>query len=79
MSLKRKIPEEDDLLNFSPKKKRIVLTIDLISQNIPLSDDTFIAIAKEFGQNIGISDMEFSYSKGWLENLNDAIIFFKER
>ena len=50
---------------------------DLISHNIPLSYDMFIAIAKEFGPNIGISDMEFSYSKGWLEKFKTSNIIFQ--
>jgi hypothetical protein len=38
------------------------------AHNIPISDAVLISQAKIFGQMLGISDFEFKYSIGWLNN-----------
>ena len=40
---------------------------DKVNNKVCISDDLLIAQAKVFGSLIGISDLEFSYSRGWLD------------
>ena len=39
---------------------------DLNARNVPLSDDLYLKKAKELGEEIGISELQFSYSRGML-------------
>ena len=41
--------------------------IDKVKNAISVSDAIIIKQAKVFGPSLGISDLEFSYSQGWLE------------
>ena len=44
---------------------------DCRAHNLPISDAMLLVKAKEFGEMIGISDLEFKYSKGWLDKFKD--------
>ena len=50
---------------------------DLSNQNITVSDDMLILKARDFGTMIGISELEFSYSRGWLEKFKQRNNLFK--
>lgn len=39
-----------------------------LKNSISISDSISLRQAKIFGPSLGISDLEFGYSKGWLEN-----------
>jgi hypothetical protein len=41
--------------------------IDKLSNKISISDSIVVNQAKRFGEQLGISNLEFSYSRGWLE------------
>ena len=41
--------------------------VDKLNNKISISDSILINQARKFGEQLGISDLEFSYSKGWLE------------
>ena len=41
---------------------------NVISLNLPISENMLIAQAKIFGERIGIAELEFRYSNGWLRN-----------
>ena len=73
--LKNQAKFED--LNCSPYVKRLrqpkfehlerclmVFGNDLASHNIPICDEMYIEQAKKFGEDIGISKLELSYSRG---------------
>jgi hypothetical protein len=85
--------ESEEALNINQNKKKMqkidnpllekclmLWYSDLISNNIPISDEMFIEQAKKFGEMIGISVFQFKYSKGWLQkfkrrnNLTQRII-----
>jgi hypothetical protein len=42
-------------------------TIDKLRNKISISDSIVVNQAKRFGEQLGISNLELSYSRGWLE------------
>ena len=65
----QKLNKKKDKAPSQPQLEKCLMLwySDLISQNTPLCDNMFTTQAKKFGAMIGISDLEFNYSKGWLE------------
>ena len=62
-SIKIKINE----IKSTEKFKKILLHIDKIKNGISINDSILTKQAKIFGPSLAISDLEFSYSSGWLE------------
>ena len=46
-----------------------------LNNKINISDSILINQAKKFGEQLGISDLEFSYSKGWQEKFKSRFKF----